>query len=179
MHSDEAVREEIAFHIKIERNDIILYKKNKYLVYANDNDNFTLYEITNNKEDLYVENGKDKYYISSRPIIVKKKNSIRYLDTFKYDVAKNFNVKRVEKKKKDASKNTSCPLKRGDIFKTNSGTFLTLNIEGNSIYYTKYNNPDYEIRVSKYVNQKSIGKVQDYKIVELEEQIERFCNTFK
>ena len=56
---------------------------------------------------------------------------------------------------------------------------LTLNIEGNSIYYTKYNNPDYEIRVSKYVNQKSIGKVQDYKIVELEEQIERFCNTFK
>lgn len=179
MHNDEAVREKIIKHIRIERNDIVLYKKNKYLVYANDKDTITLYEITNNKLDLYVENGKDKYYISSKPIIAKKSNGIMYVDTFKYDVARKFNTSRIEKKKKEASKNKTCLLKRGDIFKTNSGTFVVLNTEGEYIYYTKYNNPDYEIRMTKYKSQKSIGNAQEYKIIELEKEIEKICNSLK
>ena len=102
-----------------------------------------------------------------------------YVDTFKYDVARKFNTSRIEKKKKEASKNKTCLLKRGDIFKTNSGTFVVLNTEGEFIYYTKYNNPDYEIRMTKYKGQKSIGNAQEYKIIELEKEIEKICNSLK
>ncbi len=173
MHTNDKIRENILKHIIIDKNDIVLYQNDKYLVYAANSDSYTLYKITRNQNDLYVKNEKDDYYISTTPTIVKDNDSLIYVDTFKIDVAKDFNYLRLKKKKESTAKDNICPLKRGDVVKLKNRLVVLLEVDGDKITYTKLMSPDYIVKTTKYMGQAAINSVPEYKIKSLEHQIKK------
>ena len=175
MHEDADLRHSILKTIKIEENDIVEYKGDKYLVYANELKRLTLYKLQDSIGQIKINHKNSTYYIENKPLIVSIDEVVFY-DKFNDDIKTLF--KNARKDSKAQIKGTKGLLNAGDIYKTGTGRYLVLEADGDKILVTKYGNPDYIVRNSTAKGKQKVGSITDSRLKEFKEKLKKMSEIF-
>lgn len=175
MHDEENIKKELNEFLEIEENDIVSYIDKDYFVYASDQGQLTLYELTNNKDDIRFDT-KDKgtVYINANPMIVKAKDVI-YKETFKDLISLDFKEKRKEIKNKDKSPNTNLVI--GDMYKSKKGTYVVYRIGKDFMSVINLYSPTPEIKEVPIERKTKTGHISEMKlnhILDRVKELEKF-----
>lgn len=175
MHDDPELKNEILKTIKIEENDIVIYKNERYLVYAKDLKRLTLYKVTKKNGDIKIIYNRKQYYVSMNPVYANVEEVV-YFDKYNDDIKSLFSRLKKDKMKKKASGLNH--FVKGDLYKTNKGTFLVIDTDKSFLYVTKYNNPDYVVRKTNMDYKKRIGKINEVEFSKFLKNLNDITNTF-
>lgn len=175
MHDDNQIKNEILKTIKIEENDIVLYKNERHLVYAVDSNRLTLYKVTKKNGDIKIIYNKKQYFVSIKPVYAKS-DEVIYFDKYNEDIKSLFSrLKKDKLKKKSSGINYYV---KGDLYKTNKGTYLVIDTNKDTLFVCKYYNPDYVVRKTTMDYKKRIGKINDVELDKFIANLDHFSNTF-
>lgn len=175
MYDDKVIKAQILNTIKLDVNDIVLYKDEKYLVYAIDAKRLTLYKLLKEKNEIKIIHKKNIYYLSNKALIVDISDVI-FSDKFNDDIRSLLkNARKENKVQNKTSKNLFCP---GDIYKTGSGRYLVLEVKGDKLLVTKYGNPDYVVKNTTAVGKQKIGSISEESLNEFKIKLSKIAEVF-
>lgn len=175
MHDDSKIKEQIIKTIKLDVNDIVSFKGENYLVYALDAKRLTLYKLLNEKNEIKIVHKNNTYYLSNKAIIVDE-NEVEFVDKFNDDIKALF--KNARKESKALSKIAKSTLNPGDIYKTGSGRYLVLEVDGDNLLVTKYGNPDYIVRNAPAKGKQRLCTISDESLKDFKAKLSKFAEIF-
>lgn len=175
MHDDKIIKEQILNTIKLDVNDIVLYNGQKYLVYAIDAKRLTLYKLLKDKNEIKIIHNKNVYYLENKAIIADI-NDVIFSDKFNEDIRSLLkNARKENKAQNKINKNIFYP---GDIYKTGSGRYLVLEVNGDKLLVTKYGNPDYVVKNTTAVGKQKIDSISEESLNEFKIKLSKITEVF-
>ena len=175
MHDDSKIKEQIIKTIKLDVNDIVSFKGENYLVYALDAKRLTLYKLLNEKNEIKIVHKNNTYYLSNKAIIVDE-NEVEFVDKFNDDIKAL--LKNARKESKALSKIAKSTLNPGDIYKTGSGRYLVLEVDGDNLLVTKYGNPDYIVRNAPAKGKQRLCSISEESLKDFKAKLSKFAEIF-
>ncbi len=135
----------------------------------------TLYKLLKDKNEIKIIHNKNVYYLENKAIIADI-NDVIFSDKFNEDIRSLLkNARKENKAQNKINKNIFYP---GDIYKTGSGRYLVLEVNGDKLLVTKYGNPDYVVKNTTAVGKQKIDSISEESLNEFKIKLSKIAEVF-